>query len=104
VGNTLVTLNIGSAGIEDRVGLDSLLFAVGERRDTIVLFLLHGKDGSFVGSIVTGHDLISAFFLEGTPVVGTGTLLSLGFGFDKPRSGVLVLLHCGREEVSLVVS
>jgi hypothetical protein len=36
--------------------------------------------------------------------VGTVTLLSLGLGFDKPRSRVLVLLHSGREEVSLGVS
>ena len=36
--------------------------------------------------------------------MGSGTLFSEGLRFDKSRSGMLVLLHRGREGVSLGVS
>jgi hypothetical protein len=105
VRNTLTSFYISiGRSVHDRVGLEGLLPSVTERGDAIILFSLHVKHGSFVGSVHIGHLFVATFFLERTPVVGSGSLFTLRLGFDKSRSGVLVLLHSGREGVSLGIS
>ena len=100
--DTLVTLHIpvGSGSVEDRV---MRLLSTGKRSD-VIISLFHGKDFLLIGGIIVCLDPGGSIFFERAPVVGSGTLLSEGLRFDKPRSGVLVLLHCGREGVSLRVS
>jgi hypothetical protein len=102
MGDTLVAFNIaiGSRSVEDRV---MRLLSSRKGSDIIVSFF-HGKNLLLIGGVVISLNLVGTIFLERTPVVGSGTLFSEGFRLDKPRSGVLVLLHRGREGVSLNVS